>query len=93
MTAFEAAEAAVAPIYDVADVVADPQYQALGSLVAVADPELGQVLMQNVLFRLSATPGAVRHAGPRLGEHNAEVYGRLGVDANRLAILRKEGVL
>ena len=39
--AFEEAQAAVAPIYDVRDVVADPQFQALGSLVRVPDPELG----------------------------------------------------
>lgn len=93
IAAFEAAEAAVAPIYDVADVVADPQYRALQSLIAVPDPDLGRVTMQNVLFRLSDTPGAIQHAGPRLGEHNAEVYERLGVDAERLALLQREGVV
>lgn len=93
LAAFEAAEAAIAPIYDVAGVVADPQYQALGSLVTVPDPELGPVLMQNVLFRLSDTPGAINTTGPRLGEHNAEVYGKLGLDAARLEALRREGVV
>lgn len=93
IAAFEAAQAAVAPIYDVADVMADPQYQALESLVAVPDPDFGPVVMQNVLFRLSDTPGAVVTTGPRLGEHNAEVFGRLGIDTDRRAALARDGVI
>ena len=93
VSAFEQAEAAVAPIYDVADVLADPQYQALQSIVTVADPELGPLKMQNVLFRLSDTPGRIRTTGPRLGEHNAEVFGRLGIDAEGLADLARQGVI
>jgi len=93
VAAFEAAEAAVAPIYDVADVMADPQYRALGSLVLAPDPDLGPLVMQNVLFRLSETPGAVTSTGPRLGEHNAEVFGRLGIDADGRAALARDGVI
>jgi crotonobetainyl-CoA:carnitine CoA-transferase CaiB-like acyl-CoA transferase len=93
VSAFEQAEAAVAPIYDVADVLADPQYQALQSIVTVADPELGPLKMQNVLFRLSETPGRIRTTGPRLGEHNAEVFGRLGIDPEELADLARQGVI
>ena len=93
VSAFERAEAAVAPIYDVADVLADPQYQALQSIVTVADPELGPLKMQNVLFRLSETPGSIHTTGPRLGEHNAEVFGRLGIDAEGLAELARQGVI
>ncbi len=90
---FEAADAAVAPIYDVADVLKDPQYQALGSIVSVPDRELGAVKMQNVLFRMLGTPGRVRWAGRRLGEDNAAVYGALGVTPERLAALRAEAVV
>ena len=91
--AFEEAQAAVAPIYDVRDVVADPQFEALGSLVRVPDPELGSVLMQNVLFRLSQTPGAITSAGPSLGQHTAEVLAEVGVGADELAELRRKGVV
>jgi len=93
VAAFEEAQAAVAPIYDVSDVMADPQYQALESLVSVPDPDLGPLVMQNVLFRLSDTPGAVVSTGPRLGEHNADVFGRLGIDAARRAELTRDGVI
>jgi crotonobetainyl-CoA:carnitine CoA-transferase CaiB-like acyl-CoA transferase len=93
VTAFEQAEAAVAPIYTAADVLADPQFAALGSIVTIEDEELGPVRFQNVPFRLSETPGRVRSTGPRLGQHTAEVLAGYGVDADRLAALRKAGAV
>lgn len=91
--AFEEAHAAVAPIYDARDVIADPQFQALRSLVRVPDDELGSVLMQNVIFRLSETPGAISSAGPSIGQHTAEVLGELGIGAEELAELRSKGAV
>jgi crotonobetainyl-CoA:carnitine CoA-transferase CaiB-like acyl-CoA transferase len=49
--------------------------------------------MQNVLFRLSETPGEVKWSGPALGEHNEEVYGELGMDRHRLDELSEKGVV
>ncbi|MFD3747397.1 CaiB/BaiF CoA transferase family protein [Nocardia sp. NPDC058633] len=91
--AFEKADAAVAPIYTAADVMADPQFQALGSIITLPDDELGQVRMQNILFRLSQTPGEIRWTGPTLGAHTVEVLGRYGVDASNIAELRAAGVI
>ncbi|XVQ14645.1 CaiB/BaiF CoA transferase family protein [Spirillospora sp. CA-255316] len=91
--AFEEAQAAVAPIYDAADVMADPQFEALGTIATVPDDELGPLRMQNVLFRLSETPGRIESAGPPLGAHTAEILGRYGVDGARLAELRGKGVV
>lgn len=91
--AFEEVEAAVAPIYDAADIVEDPQYRALESIVTVDDPELGPIKMQNVLFRMSQTPGSIRWSGPRLGEHNEEVFAELGLDGERLRELSERGVV
>ncbi len=90
---FEEAEAAVAPIYDVADVMNDPQYQALSSIITLPDEELGQVKMQNVLFRMLGTPGKVRWAGRKLGQDNEAVYAQLGLTPERLAELREKGVV
>jgi crotonobetainyl-CoA:carnitine CoA-transferase CaiB-like acyl-CoA transferase len=92
--AFEEAEAAVAPIYDIRHIVEDPQYRALDSITTVEDDELGPLRMQNVIYRLSETPGSVRWAGRRIGQDNAEVYGSLlGLDEERLAELREKGAL
>jgi crotonobetainyl-CoA:carnitine CoA-transferase CaiB-like acyl-CoA transferase len=91
--AFEEANAAITPIYNIEDIMQDPQYQALGSIITVNDPELGPIKMQNVLFRLSETPGEVKWSGPQLGEHNEEVYRELGIDKERLEKLKAEGVV
>jgi formyl-CoA transferase len=91
--AFEEAGAAVAPIYDISQVVADPQYQALRTFLRLPDDELGSVLLQNVIARMGATPGAVRWPGRRVGQDNELVYGRLGLGPAELAELHRQGVL
>ena len=93
MRQFEAAGAAVAPIYDIRQIVADPQYRALGTFMRLPDEDLGSVLVQNVIARLTATPGKVRWPGRRLGQDNEVVYGRLGVRSAELARLHDTGTL
>jgi crotonobetainyl-CoA:carnitine CoA-transferase CaiB-like acyl-CoA transferase len=90
--AFEEAQAAIAPIYDVRDVFADPQYAALGTIASVEDEELGAIKMQNQLFRMSETPGRIRWSGRPHGHDTAEVLAGLGIDAAALADLRARGV-
>ncbi len=93
LAAFEKAEAAVAPVQDVRDVLADPQYQALDTVTTVPDPELGALRMQNVLFRLSATPGAIRWAGRPHGADTEAVLTEAGLGPDEIAALRAEGAL
>jgi len=77
-----------------ADICADPHIEARGDLVTVDDPVLGPVKMQGVYPRFSRTPGAIRSGAPRLGEHNDEIYsGLLGLSADEIALLRREGVV
>ena len=82
MRRFDKAQAAVAPVNDVAAIFADPHFQARENITSVVDPELGgPVRMQNVAGKLSDTPGAVRWAATRVGEHNREILvDRLGID-------------
>jgi len=93
LAAFEKAEAAVAPVQDVRDVLTDPQYQALDTVTTVDDPELGPLRMQNVLFRLSGTPGAIRWAGRPHGADTDAVLIELGLGPDELRALREEGAL
>jgi crotonobetainyl-CoA:carnitine CoA-transferase CaiB-like acyl-CoA transferase len=94
VAAFEEAQAAVAPIYDIRQITEDPQFRALGSIASIDDPELGPLKMQNVMFRLSETPGEIHWAGRRLGEDNEAVYGELlGLDRKRLAELAAKEVI
>ena len=89
----DAHEVGFSPIYDISEVFTDPQLRAREAIVHVAAGELGEVRMQAVVPRFSATPGTVHHAGPALGEHNAEVYGELGITAPELEQLRAAGVI
>jgi formyl-CoA transferase len=68
-----AAGAVCAPVRSVAEIFEDPHVAERENIVAVEDPELGRVRMQNVLGHFSRTPGKVRWTGPRLGEHNEEI--------------------
>ncbi|MGB3438807.1 MAG: CoA transferase [Actinophytocola sp.] len=90
---FEKAQAAISRVYDVRGVLGDPQYQALGTVQTVEDDELGPVRMQNVLFRMSATPGAIRWAGRRHGADTDEVLASVGVTREQLDALREAGVV
>ncbi|MFG2362241.1 CaiB/BaiF CoA transferase family protein [Streptomyces mirabilis] len=93
LDAFEKAEAAVAPVQDVRDVMEDPQYAALDTITTVADPELGPLRMQNVLFRLSTTPGAIRWTGRPHGADTDAVLTELGLSEAEITALRSEGAL
>jgi crotonobetainyl-CoA:carnitine CoA-transferase CaiB-like acyl-CoA transferase len=86
MARFARADAAAAPVNDVAMVIDDPQVVARENVATVPDDELGgPVRMQNVVGKLSRTPGRIERAGPRLGEHNREILiDRLGLDEQAL---------
>jgi crotonobetainyl-CoA:carnitine CoA-transferase CaiB-like acyl-CoA transferase len=73
LDAFDKAEAAIGPVYDVAQILDDPQYKARDSVTTIADKDLGPLRMQNVFPRLSRTPGRIKHGGPRVGEHSQDV--------------------
>jgi crotonobetainyl-CoA:carnitine CoA-transferase CaiB-like acyl-CoA transferase len=93
LAAFTAADAAIAPIYDASDVVADPHFSARESLVSVADPELGEIVMTNVVSRLSETPGEIRTTGGAHGSDTHAVLAELGIGESELARLRAEEVI
>jgi crotonobetainyl-CoA:carnitine CoA-transferase CaiB-like acyl-CoA transferase len=71
--AFEEAEAAVAPIYDIRDILTDPQFIALKTILEVQDPALGQIKMQNVLYRMSGTPGQIKWTGRAPGANSRQI--------------------
>jgi crotonobetainyl-CoA:carnitine CoA-transferase CaiB-like acyl-CoA transferase len=93
LAAFEDAGAAIAPIYDVQQLVNDPHVVARETITTVDDEDLGPLKMQNLIFRLGDTPGGIRWTGRRLGQDYEAVYAELGVDAERLAVLREKGVV
>ncbi len=81
-------------IYKAADMLTDPHFIARDAIVRVADPKFGDLAMQNVVPKLSATPGSIRWTGPELGQHNDEVFGDLlGLSAEQVRQLTADGVV
>ncbi len=91
---FEKNQAAISPIYDIKQIMTDPQYKALNSIITIEDDELGPIKMQNVLFRLSETPGQIKSTGKPLGADNNSVYkNKLGLLDTEIEELRKNNVI
>jgi crotonobetainyl-CoA:carnitine CoA-transferase CaiB-like acyl-CoA transferase len=88
-TRLEAHEVGFSPIYDASDIFSDPHFIAREAIVSVPDEELGEVRMQCVVPRFSETPGAVRSAGPSIGQHNDEVYRALGLAPDEIERLKE----
>ncbi len=94
LESFHAARIPVAPVNDLSARLDDPPLRERASVVALDDPEIGEIFFVAPTPRLSATPGRHRHTGPRLGEHNAEVYGEwLGMNAEVVAALSRDGAI
>ncbi len=91
--AFARAQAALAVVNDMSRVVTDDQYAAIGAIATVEDEELGPVRMPNVLFRLSGSPGAIRHTGRRHGADTKAILSELGLDDGRICQLQEDGVI
>ncbi|MBT4983790.1 MAG: CoA transferase [Ilumatobacter sp.] len=70
--AFTAADAAIGPVLDMADIAVDPHFANRGAIEVVAD-EFDGTPMQSVIARLSATPGAIRWVGRGLDADGDEI--------------------
>jgi len=90
---FTEAGAAIAAVYDSADLVNDPQVQALDMLTRIEDDDLGELLQHNVLFRMSETPGEIRHTGRPPGADTDDVLTDVGLDLDEIAKLRGRGIV
>jgi formyl-CoA transferase len=82
-------------IYGAADMLEDEHFKAREALVEVDSPRWGKFAMQNSFPKLSDTPSAIRSLAPQsIGEHNAEIYGKLlGLDAETIDNLKAAGAI
>jgi crotonobetainyl-CoA:carnitine CoA-transferase CaiB-like acyl-CoA transferase len=93
LEAFRDADAAIGPVYDARDLLADPQLEAIAALATLDDDELGPIKMANVIARLSETPGEIRSSGGGHGADTQAVLAELGVTAPELEELRGQGAV
>jgi len=91
---FQRVGAALAPIYDVEQLINDPHVRDRETITTIDDEDLGPLKMQNLMFRMQATPGAIRFPGRRLGQDNHAFYHeRLGLSPEQITDLEQDGVL
>jgi formyl-CoA transferase len=81
-------------IYRAPEMLRDPHFKARAAIVSVPHPDFGELRMQNVVPKLSETPGGIRSPSPQLGEHNEATYlGLLGMSAERYEKLKQSKVI
>ena len=88
----EAAGVPCGPVYDYAQMFTDPQVRHRGLVQHASDPELGEVPHIRTPVKIGESV-RVRNVAPKLGQHNAEIFGRLGVTEAQIRELRAKGVL
>jgi crotonobetainyl-CoA:carnitine CoA-transferase CaiB-like acyl-CoA transferase len=94
LTILKTGEVPSGPIYNVADIFADPQFLARNDLLTMGDARIDSITMPNVFPLLSRTPGRVDHLGRALGADNDAVLGDLlGIDEQGRQALRDDGVI
>jgi formyl-CoA transferase len=87
------AEVPVGRVYTASDIANDPHYRARGMIERIATRDGWTLEVPGVVPKLSATPGAIRQAAPRLGEDTREVLREVGVTEEQLARLTERGVI
>lgn len=90
---FEAADAVVARIFDMAAIWENETYKEREAIIRVDDPALGPVAMNGIVPKLTRRPGTVSHAGPDLGAHTDAVLSGIGIDGSEIERLREAGII
>ncbi len=81
-------------IYRTPEMLEDAHFRAREAIVKTMHPKFGELRMQNVAPKLSATPGGIHSPAPELGQHSEEIYrSLLNFDSARIADLRARGII
>ncbi len=87
------ADVCVGKVYEIDEMVRDPQINHRRMIVDVEHPTQGRVRQVGIAIKLSDTPGSIRSAAPLAGEHTEAVLKDLGLGAGDIARLREKGVI
>ncbi len=93
LDALGAARVPAGKVYTVADIAADPHYRARDMVLKQTTRDGYEVEVPGIVPKLSATPGTVRSAAPRLGEDTDAVLREMGLNAEQIAQLREKGIV
>jgi len=81
---FEQAEVTIGPIYDITQILEDPHVIERELLADYPDADMECFPMHHVVPRMSDTPGSIRTAAPKLGQHNRELISELNLNYDEL---------
>jgi formyl-CoA transferase len=93
LEAMDKAEVPAGRIYTAGDIAADPHYAARGMIQEITAGDGEPLKVPGVVPKLSATPGSIRTAAPKLGEHTEEVLRSLGFKPDEISDLRQKKVI
>jgi CoA:oxalate CoA-transferase len=83
-----------APVRDLLEVMNDRHMHERGMLERIDHPELGDIVVPTSPLRFHGADRVPTTPSPRIGQHNDEVYGGwLGLSADEIAALRRDGVI
>lgn len=93
LAALHQADVPVGRIYDVADIAADPHYQARDMILDDTLPDGTPCKVPGIVPKLSETPGGIDRPAPALGQQTDEVLERLGVGVDTRRAWRERGLI
>lgn len=93
LEALVAARVPVGKVYTAKDIAEDPHYRARDMILNQTTRDGHTIEVPGIVPKLSATPGSVRSAAPRLGEDTDSVLREMGLTAENIAVLRTKGVI
>jgi crotonobetainyl-CoA:carnitine CoA-transferase CaiB-like acyl-CoA transferase len=80
-------------VYTIEDIEQDAPFAARQAIVRLPDPLHGSLPAPCIVPRVTGRDMPIPRTGPDVGEHNAEVYARFGIDPGTLAALQADGVV
>ncbi len=93
LSALDAASVPAGKIYTVADIAADPHYQARGMLESLDMDDGSELAVPGIVPKLSRTPGKHRRAAPGIGQDTDAVLAEIGLTTQQIAELKRRGVV
>jgi len=93
MAALDGASVPAGRIYSVADIAADPHYQARGMLDQVRMDDGSTLTVPGIVPKLSATPGRHLRNAPTLGQDSGDVLREIGLTDAQIVALRERGIV
>jgi formyl-CoA transferase len=93
LAALDAASVPAGRIYSIADIAADPHYQARGMIEQVTLADGTRIAVPGIVPKLSETPGGHRRNAPALGQDTDDVLREIGLSAEQIAALKQRGIV